>query len=175
MKIFAQLFGIGAMICLFLIYQQKTRKRIILLKLCTDVCWVLHYLMLGGVAGMIPNFIGIFREIIFIHRKDKKWAGIAIWPALFIIINWCWGFTTFSSLFNILPIAASTVVTVSLWIDNPKLMKIISIPVSLSFLIYDIFIGSYIGIINESTAICSIVISLISTQKQLNHKSNEEK
>jgi len=161
MKIVAQLFGIGAMVSLFLIYQQKSRKKLIFAKLCADICWVAHYLCLGGYAGMIPNFVGIFRELIFINRKDKKWAGCLIWPIIFIIINWCLGFRTFSNWFNILPIAASTFVTVSLWIDNPKLTKLISIPVSMAFLIYDLFIGSYVGVINESIAIGSIIISFI--------------
>lgn len=158
MSILSQLFGIGAMISLFLIYQQKSRKRIILAKLCADICWSIHYLCLGGIAGMIPNVIGIFRELIFINRKSKKWASLFIWPILFIIINFALGFRTFHSWYNILPITASCFVTVSLWIDNPKLTKIISIPVSTAFLIYDIFIGSYIGIINESVAIISIII-----------------
>ena len=169
MTVVSQFFGLGAMICLFLIYQQKTIRRIIFLKLCTDVCWVIHYFLLGGTAGMIPNFVGIFRELIFIQRKDRKWAGSIVWPILFILINWSLGFRTFTSLFNILPIAASTAVTISLWIDNPKLMKIISVPVSLSFLIYDIFVGSYIGVVNESIAICSIIISLTR-----NHMTNKK-
>ena len=65
MNILAQLFGIGAMIALFSVYQQSERKKLIAAKLCADVCWVIHYLLLGGIAGMIPNFIGIFRELVF--------------------------------------------------------------------------------------------------------------
>lgn len=159
MKIIAQSFGVGAMISLFLIYQQKSRKKMIAAKLSADLFWVAHYFCLGAFAGIIPNFVGIFRELVFINRKDKKWASLILWPIIFILINWGLGITTFSSLFNILPIAASTFVTISLWIDNPKMTKIISIPVSLAFLIYDIFVGSYVGIINESIAIGSIIIS----------------
>ena len=172
MKIIAQLFGIGAMVSLFLIYQQKSRKKLIFAKLCADVCWVMHYLLLKGYAGMIPNFVGIFRELIFIKRKDKKWAGLIIWPVIFILINWCLGFRTFNNWFNILPIAASTFVTISLWIDNPRLTKLISVPVSTAFLIYDIFIGSYIGVINESIAIVSILISF-SKEKLKKEKTHE--
>ena len=139
MKIIAQLFGLFAMICLFAIYQQKNRKGIIFSKLCADVCWVVHYLCLGGIAGMIPNAIGIFREFIFINRKEKKWASKVFWPVIFIIINWALGAGTFHSWYNLLPITASTFVTLSLWIDNPRLTKLISIPISASFLIYDIF------------------------------------
>ena len=158
MNIIAQLFGIGAMVSLFLIYQQKSRSRMLVTKLCADVSWVIHYFLLAGYAGMIPNFVGVFREIVFIQRRDKKWANIIIWPTAFILINWGLAFRTFSSLYNLLPIAASTFVTISLWINSPKLTKLISIPVSIAFLIYDIFVGSYIGIINESIAIISIII-----------------
>ena len=153
MKLVAQLFGLFAMICLFAIYQQKNRKGIIFSKLCADVCWVVHYLCLGGIAGMIPNAIGILRELVFINRKEKKWATKAFWPIIFIVINWVLGAETFHSWYNLLPITASTFVTFSLWIDNPRLTKLISIPISSAFLIYDFFIGSYIGIINESISI----------------------
>lgn len=161
----AQIFGIGAMIFLFSIYQQSSRKKLIISKLCADICWVAHYLCLGAYGGMIPNFVGIFRELIFVKRESKKWADLPFWPLLFILINWMIGFTTFKSQINILPIAASTFVTISLWLRKPKLTKLISIPISLTFLIYDIFVGSYVGVINESIAIISIIISFIRERK----------
>ncbi len=167
MKIFAQILGIGAMFCLFLLYQQKSRKRMLVAKLGADLFWSSHYLCLGGTAGMIPNVVGIFRELIFMHRKEKKWASLIIWPIIFIIVNWIWGILSFDSWFNLLPLTASTFVTVSLWIDNPRLTRIISIPVSIAFLIYDIYVGSYVGIVNESIGICSIIISLIKGEKKM--------
>ncbi len=166
MKIIAQIFGLAAMASLLLIYQQKSRKKIIIAKLSADICWVAHYLCLGGIAGMIPNAIGIFRELVFINRKDKAWANKMIWPILFIAINFGLGITTFHSLYNILPITASAFVTVSLWIDNPKITKLITIPVCIAFMIYDFYVKSYIGIINESLSILSIIISFIKERKK---------
>ncbi len=166
MNIIAQIFGIGAMISLFCIYQQKERKKLIFAKLSADVFWVAHYLCLGGYAGMIPNFVGIFRELVFINRKDKKWAGSNVCPIIFILINWALGFRTFHSAFDLLPITASTFVTISLWIDDPRLTKIISLPVSIAFMVYDFYVGSYIGIINESIAMCSIIISFIKEKRR---------
>lgn len=168
----AQLLGVGAMISLFLLYQQKSRKRMLFAKLSADIFWVAHYFCLGGFAGMIPNLVGIFRELVFINRKDKKWAGIIVWPILFVAINWGLGLRTFHSAYNLLPIAASTFVTVSLWIDNPRMTKVISAPVSLAFLIYDIRVGSYIGVINESVAIVSIILSFIKECKRRGRMKN---
>ena len=168
MKILTLIFGLGAMLSLFLIYQQKERKYMLVAKLSADVCWVLHYLCLGGVAGMIPNGVGIFRELVFINRKTKKWAASYAWPILFILINWTLGFRTFHSWYNLLPITASSFVTVSLWIDNPRLTKLLSLPISLAFLTYDFFVGSYIGIVNESISVCSILIYFIKTKGEKN-------
>lgn len=167
LEIIAQLFGVCAMICLFLIYQQKSRKGILLFKLSADVLWSVHYFLLGAYAGMIPNSVGILRELIFINRKDKKWARYIFWPIIFILINFGLGLRTFNSFYNVLPITASAFVTVSLWIDNPKLTKLISIPISASFLIYDIYVDSYIGILSESIAICSIILSFLKEKKNM--------
>lgn len=171
MKIVSFIFGIGAMIALFSIYQQKSRKGILISKLIADVCWVVHYLCIGGIAGAIPNLVGIFRELVFVNRKKHKWANFVLWPIIFILINFCLALRTFSSPINILPIAASALVTILLWIDNPLLTKLLSIPVCTSFMIYDFHVGSSIGIINEAISILSIIIFLI---KYLIKRRNEK-
>ena len=157
----AQGFGLCAMIALFCIYQQKSRRKLLICKLLADVFWVVHYFLLGAFGGMVPNFVGIFRELTFMQRDRKRWASLPFIPVIFILANWTIGFSSFSSPINILPIAASTFVTISLWLRSPALTKIISVPVSLTFLIYDLFVGSWIGVINESLAICSILLSFL--------------
>ena len=161
----AQLFGLGAMVALFLVYQQKKRAGILYAKLTADVCWVVHYLLLGGYAGMIPNAVGILRELVFIQRKKRRWASAVLWPVLFILLTWGLGFRTFHSWFNLLPIAASSLVTVALWIDRPKLTKLILLPVCTAFLIYDLLIGSYVGAVNEAVSIVSIIIFFAGRRK----------
>ncbi len=164
-KIISWIFGIGAMVSLFCLYQQTNRKKLIISKLCADICWVFHYMFLGAVGGIVPNFIGIFRECVFVNRENKKWASSFVWPIVFILANWFLAAFSFKSPINILPIAASSLVTVSLWLKKPRLTKLLSIPVSVSFLIYDIFVGSIIGIINESIAIISIIIYFLKEQR----------
>lgn len=159
------LFGFGAMVSLFMIYQQKDRKKLLLFKLSADVCWVVHYLCIFAPGGAIPNFVGIFRELVFVNREEKKWADCFLWPILFIAVNLTLGLVTMDSCINLLPITASVFVTVSLWLKRPALTKIVSVPVSAAFLIYDIFVHSYIGMVNESIAICSIIISFIRSRK----------
>ncbi len=161
-----QAFGLLGMFFLFALYQQTDRKKLLIGKLCADVCWVLHYVILGAYEGAIPNFVGIFREIVFVNSEKKKWARSVVFPILFILINWTlsafrWksGGEAWEVAVRLLPIFASTFVTISLWVKSPRLTKMISVPVSICFIIYDVYVGSWIGIVNESVAIISIAIS----------------
>ena len=159
-------FGIGAMLSLFFLYQQQSRKKLLACKFCADVCWVFHYLCLGAIGGAIPNFVGIFRELVFANREEQKWANHTAWPLLFITMNFALGLASFRTPINILPITASALVTISLWLRKPVLTKLLSVPVSAFFLLYDIFVGSWLGVVNESIAIISILFSLIKAYKQ---------
>ncbi len=169
MDIVIHILGICAMLFFFLIYQQKSRKNIILFKLLVDVFWVAHYFFLGAVGGMIPNTVGIFREIVFYNRNTKKWARTPVWVAVFIIINFAWGLNIFSVWYNIIPIVASSFVTASLWINKPNLTKLITIPICISFLIYDIFVNSFMGMVNEIISLISIIIYFTRNKKEKNN------
>lgn len=166
-----QLFGLLGMISLFCSYQQNRREVLIACKLSADVMWVLHYLTLGATGGAIPNFVGIFRELIFIQQSKHKWANSPVWPVLFILINFALAITTWKSPMSLLPITASAFVTISLWAKKTKITRIIGAPVSVCFIIYDISVGSWIGIINESIAIISIISSFI--RNDMKKKNNE--
>ncbi len=148
------------MVSLFFSYQQTRRKMLIFCKLTSDVMWTAHYLCLGAYGGAIPNFIGIFRELVFM-QSEKKWAKSIAWPAAFICVNWALAIPAWKSPLTLLPICASTFVTVSLQLKNPKHTRIICAPVSVCFLIYDIFVGSWIGVVNESASLVSIVSSIV--------------
>ncbi len=156
-----QAFGVCAMLALFASYQQKTAKRLTICKLSADVAWSFHYLFLGAYTGIVPNAVGIFRECIFMQRKEKKWANLPAFPILFVLIGWGVGMLTYAGPISFLPLAASTVVTLGLWTQHPLICKIACLPASACFLIYDIFIGSPIGIVAESFSLCSLALFFI--------------
>ena len=161
----AQLIGVCGMASLFAMYQQTDRRKLVRYKLITDVLWVFHYCCLGAWAGAIPNFVGIFRELVFVN-KEKKWARCFLWPIFFILANWALAALSWKSALSLLPIGASTFVTLALWADRPKVTRLICLPVSVCFMIYDVFVGSWVGIINESIGIFSIVTALLKKDRK---------
>ncbi len=161
LKVLSQAFGALGMVSLFLSYQQTERKKLIAGKLGADAACVLHYLCLAAWGGAIPNFVGIFRELVFMQRDGgKKWANSPVIPAAFILLNWTLAALSWDTALTLLPIGASTFVTISLWARKPRVTRLICLPVSVCFIIYDCFVGSWIGIVNESVAIVSILVSM---------------
>ncbi len=157
----AQLFGIGGMCMLFSLYRQNDRKQLLKRKLLADVFWGIHYICLAAWAGAIPNITGIFRELIFMKEKKSP-----IWLLVFMGINWTLSLLTWKSALSLLPMCASTLVTISLWMKKPAITKMLTVPVCTAFIVYDIFVGSYAGILNESVSLISIFTSLVSAKKR---------
>ncbi len=168
--IIAYIFSIGAMIALFVMAQQKSKLKLLLFKLIADACWVVHYFILGALGGVIPNLVGIFREICFSKREKSKFFSKIYIPIFFISINLILGFFTFKEPINIIPIVASMLATIALWQKNPKLTKYLLLPVCLTFFAYDLLINpmSITGAINESSSIVSIVLYLIKEKTKMN-------
>ncbi|MBE7046331.1 MAG: YgjV family protein [Ruminococcaceae bacterium] len=158
MYLLSQIFGFAAIVVAYFIYQQGKRKNVILLKLIADVLWVLCFVFVGGYTGALTTFVSIFREIVFYNRFKKKWAGSKFWLCLFMGIYIFIGILNIENIFEILPTLASSVSTIGYWNKNVKAFKLISIPVSLCMLIYNIYCMSIAGIWNEVITLSSIII-----------------
>jgi hypothetical protein len=117
-------------------------------------------------GGLIPNFVGIFRELVYMNRDRKKWASVGLWPVVFILINLGLALTGTKEPLDYLPVVASCFVTISLWLRRPKLTKVILAGVCTAYLIYDIFVGSIPGLLNESISLVSVAIYFIKEWKK---------
>lgn len=158
----SQLFGLLGMCIGFFIFQQKERKRLLRFKLSADILWGCHYILLNAWSGVIANAIGVCRECVFMNN-EKKWAKSLLWPIFFLIAGWIATIFVWKSMFSLLPIFGSTLAVAAFWNKNVVVTKCISVAVSVCYLIYNLHVGSWIGIINEVIALTSIFISLVQT------------
>ena len=154
------IFGVLGMATTVLIYQQKTRKGLILSKLLSDVIWFLYYICLSAYSGAAIAVIGMIREIVFINR-EKKWAKHPIWLVFFLMLSFISAIITWKNIFSVLPCIASAISVVSFWIGNPKLSRKLSYPISACMLTYNITSVAVIGVINEIFTVISSIIGTI--------------
>lgn len=156
----AQLFGLGGFVFSVLTFQQNEHKKIVFMQFMANICFTIHYYMLGAYTGSLLNIIGIIRSVVYIF-KDHKWARSNLWIVFFCLL--CTGACayTWEGALSLLPAAAMICTSISFGITNPKLTRIISIPSSPMWIIYNIIKVSYGGVLTEAFNIVSIIIGMI--------------
>ena len=160
----AQLLGLCGMVSLFFMYRQATRKNYLRLKLLSDILWAVHYVLLSAPGGAIPNLVGVARELVFLYDR-KCQTRIRFWAALFIAVNAALAFSTLRSAVQLIPIFASMLVTVSLTMSRTSTIRLMSIPISTAFLIYDLLVGSWAGVLNEALSLISMISKSVSEHR----------
>ena len=166
------IFGTVGILFNFAIYQQKTRKALLRAKLVANCFWTLHYGFLSAWSGAAICSIGILRESIFLNNH-RKWAKTKLWLLVFVLLSIISAILTWKNPYSLLPSVASVLSVYSFWKGNPTLTKILSLPISTCFLIYNIVFGSYIGIINEIFVLTSTILALIKICRYTGFKSNK--
>lgn len=147
--IFIQVLGIIAWFMLILSYYRKDTNRILVFQIIGTILYCIHYGLLGAYSGL---FICAF-EVLFdfgYYKTDKdKYIYIVSVPIRII-----GGLISFQRWADILPIIASLVDGYVL----TKKKKIVVVGAVISYIlwvIYDLFVGSYSGVITDGLVVVS--------------------
>lgn len=159
LTILSTVFGVMGIIANTIIYWQKNREKLLFAKLFADIVWTVHYSLLGATAGSVTCGISILRETVFLNKKHR-WAQSNLWLILFILISATFGIISWKNVINIFPIIASILSVISFAIGKPGLSRMFQIVISVLFSVYDIYVMSYAGIINELCTLTSVAIAL---------------
>lgn len=155
-----QIIGFVAMAIIVASYQQKSHKNILTFQMISGLLFTVHYIMLGAYTGAVMNLLGAVRSLVYSNR-GKKWSSSILWPICFSIAFLISGILTWDNVFSVFPLIAMLMSSVVLWIEQPKINRILSLPTSSCWLIYNIKTLSYPGIITEIFVLSSIVIGII--------------
>ena len=154
-----QIIGFIAMAIIVASYQQKSHKNILTFQMVSGLLFTVHYLLLGAYTGAVMNLLGAFRSLVYSNRS-KKWASSVIWPICFSVAFLISGILTWDNVFSVFPLIAMLMSSVVLWIQQPKINRMLSLPTSSFWLIYNIKTLSYPGIITEIFVLGSIIIGI---------------
>lgn len=160
MRVIAELFGGVAIITTTLIYQQTSRKKLLLFKAMTDFFMTLHYVLIGAFSGAVVTGIAFVRELVFFNTSSKdKHNKIKL--ILFMFVSIVCSVLTWKNMFSLLTMVASIIAIVSFWIGKPKLSRKLAFPVSTCFIIYGLSNRSITATLNECIALISTIIGVI--------------
>lgn len=145
-----------------IIYQQRTRPRLLICKAISDALWITHYLLLGAYTGAAVTGVALVRELLFFKTDRKSKLGkLALMCFLCISIG-C-SVLTWSTWFSVFALLGSLMSIVSFWVGEPKLSRRLVYPISACMLTYGVSNGSVAVLINE------ILVMLSSTYQILKY------
>lgn len=159
--IISQIISAIATLLLLLSFQQKTHKRIVLMQAVSGLLFGIQYMMLGAYEGMICNYIGAVRSVVYSFRNKSKIVDSIFCPIVFAIIFVISGIVTYQNIFSLLPIVAMFIASFVLWSPKTQQLRALTMPTSAMWLIYNAVSHSYVAVLTEVLNLISITIGLI--------------
>lgn len=160
MVLYAQLVGALATLCMFITFQLNDRKKILYVQIVNSICWIVHYLMLGALSGVVINAVCFIRNLVFQKRGQKKWADSSLIPIVVCAAEILLTVLVWKDWFDILACIAASLQTTSMWMKEPKKIRLFSLIASPVWIAYDFHHASYVGIVNEVICMISLFIGI---------------
>ena len=170
-----QILSILGMIATVASFQLKTRKQILVMQSVGSSLFLLSYLMLNTLTGVYINIVFLTRNVIFFFKKDKKWAQSILWLPTMLLAAIVAGALGYQTPWDLLPIIGALVGTVSMYMTNENMLRLLKLGESPCWLIYNCSIPNIGGIICEVCSLTSLVVGLIRYRKMgFSSKNNKE-
>ena len=163
--IIAQVLGFFALICSVVSYQQKKKRGLLLFLFFTGLFYAISYLFLNEIPPIFMNILCMTRAFVY-GNDDKKWASNKrLWVSVFCLgtvgIGLYIFFGTNYRLYDFLPIISIFVANFSLSFKKTRHLRIAILLSDPLWLIYDLEVKQYFGVVNEAFIILSLLISLV--------------
>ncbi len=193
-EIVTQTIGFIGILINLIAFQFNSHGKIVFLRTLGSVMFGIQYLFLGAIPGLVVEFIGWIRNIIFIYTVKKN-KNTKFWIYFFSAITVVAGVTTIALSWNtsiekismwsknytvctilavgisVLAIIAKVLSTIAYGIKDPDKIRKLNIPTSSMWLFYNFVAFSIAGVINEAITIIS---NLVAQWRYRKPKKNEE-
>lgn len=170
MNIIAQITGILAIIAFAISPQQKTKNKVLIFQLLSNILYALQYLILGAFSAVATSIIGAVNNLVFYGyaKKDKEIPIVLLY--IYIIIILIAGILTYDNIFSIFPILLSILYTYGVWQSNLKIYRMIAVVGALAWIIYNWAVGAYANAIGNGFQCVSAIIAVIRLDIIKNHE-----
>ncbi len=158
-----QFIGFAAMALSILSFQARRRTNILVMQSVSCIIWALQFLLLGSLSAAILNVVGAIRNVIYSQRTKHPSLNTPALPVVFIII--CIAACALSIGKEGFPALLSTfamvMACVAFYMDDEYKIRLLSLTIGPTWLVYDIISFSIAGMISEGAATLSIIVSLV--------------
>lgn len=154
--------GIGFLgtILFFLSYQCRNNKTLFRVQFVSYLCYTVHLLLLGAITGGISYVLNTVRSFCLGSENRllrSKWVCSLLCILQIVTLVFTWG-----GWWSILPVVASIAATISGYTYSARKIRVVGLCVnSPLWIIYDIAVGSWAGILDEAVSMTSMILSIV--------------
>lgn len=170
--ILSQVFTVIEYALLGISYFAKKRKLVVILDIASMACGIIAFILLGADLGMamsvvilLANFYYLWdehshtaKERAVLHPRDFVVLAIVLMAIMVLTI------LTYDGPLSLLSVLATVLYEISIWQKSTKVYKFLGIPVALSWMTYNGFVGSIFGVVCEA---CMLISSVWGYVKEL--------
>lgn len=160
--IISQIIGLAGVTCFVLSYQIKSNKGLYIIQTIGNALFATQFLMIGALTGSINVFVLVIRNLMLSMYNESafvRWAG---WKWIFSAVSVLIMIFTKKGWYDLIPCVATIGGNFGMWSNNAQTIRLTNLVcISPGWLIYDIIVGSWSGILNEVIALTSIIVSIV--------------
>lgn len=158
----AQAVGAVGVILFLVSFQIKSNKALLAIQWLADLMFCIQFILLGAYSGCLSLTVMLLRNVILMCRDRRRWAQWKYWLPVLVGLTVLFTAFTWDGLKSLLPMIAGVGSAIVFWKGNARAYRTANLfCASPCWLIYDIIVGSFAGILNETITLASIILSII--------------
>lgn len=155
-----QIIGLIGTFLFFISFQCKSNKNLFRVQFVSYLCYTLHLLLLGAITGGISYILNTIRSFCLGSQNEKlKSKKMCMLICTLQLVGMAF---TWSGWISMLPVMANIAATIAGYSNNARKIRLAGMLInSPLWIIYDLIVGSWAGILDEVVSELSMIISII--------------
>ena len=158
-QLLIQTIGFAGTVLFFFSYQCRENRRLFQVQLASYLLYTVHLLLLGAVTGGISYILNTLRSFCLGSRyevlKGKAACGLICLLQLTAL------YFTWDSWLSLLPVAANIAATVGGYTRDGRKIRLVGMLInSPLWMVYNLLVGSWAGILDEIVSEASMLLSI---------------
>lgn len=155
-----QIIGLIGTFLFFISFQCKSNKNLFRVQFVSYLCYTFHLLLLGSITGGISYILNTIRSLCLGSQNEKlKSKKMCMLICTLQLVGMAF---TWSGWISMLPVMANIAATNAGYSNNARKIRLAGMLInSPLWIVYDLIVGSWAGILDEVVSELSMIISII--------------
>ena len=158
--IIANAIGFVSFVISLIAFHKKDKKNIFKNTMISNLLSLIQYIVLNANSGIATKIIAIIRDLSIMKQEKYNFLKTKKMLSIFVIIYLVLMIITYQGILSVFSLLAALIYTVFCWNGNVNTVRYIGIFTNVLWLIYNIYVKSYIGAFSNLISIFSTSIAI---------------